>query len=169
MEDYFPLHNFPELENLRAWWKESSFFSYFISIFKGKGNKNFKKFNSIAFYYGSAFGFYFSFTSLYVPFLLIVALIGSGFSIRNYIKLKEFDSELTFVFYICINLWVTLVFEKWKQRESELKYLWNTGKVTNEKMRVDFVGYYSIDEKRKVIKEESPDSETRNKIVFLLD
>ena len=79
---------------------------------------------------------------------------------------QNYNTIKRHVFYIVINVWVTIVFEKWKARESELKYLWNTSKTPNESKRVDYIGNYSIDESRKTIKEAKVEPELMLKMVI---
>ena len=128
--------------------------TYFQALKTDQKPADSRQLHSIAFYYGCPYAFYIGFNAVYISWLIVVAIIGLVFILRSLINKEPFDNFLTPVYAVVITLWVTIVFERWKQREKELTFMWNTMKFKlNETPRIDYIGHYSIDKASKSITE----------------
>ena len=157
IEDHFPVHKVPVLKNIHEKWKGSTIWTYFQSFRINTKPKDLRQVHCIAFYYGCPYGFYMGFNAVYISWLIIVALLGLAFTLKLLLINEPFDNYLTPVYAIVITVWLTIVHEKWKQRESELTFMWNALKFKlNENSRIDYIGYYGIDKASKTITETKP-------------
>ena len=116
VEDHFPLHRFPALRSLSERWRDAGLGSFLQSFRRLTRPKDLRPYHGVAFYYGCPQAFYLAFTSIYVSWLVIVALIGVAFTVRAFVLHDSLDNFLTPIYALIITLWVTVVFERWKQR-----------------------------------------------------
>lgn len=157
IEQAFPLHEYKTRKNLQTNWKlERS--TVFFDPWKMKSKpKDLRPFNSLAFYYGCDLGFYISFTTLYTSFLIILSAIGVSMYLWVLLSKQPLDNYLTPIFAFLISVWVTVTLEKWKQRENEHAFIWNTLNFkNNEIIRVDYKGNYVIDQVSKDLTVKDP-------------
>lgn len=162
IEDHFPLHSFTELRNIRKMWKKEKYSTIFDPLKNNSSSKDLRPYNSIAFYYGCDVALYLSFNSVYTSWLLVISLIGVIFTILAYVlsdvqgPLFTLNNFLTPVYVLCVSIWVTAAFEKWKRRQYEMTYLWNT--IDSEKNQIELINYqgtYVIDKITKQVSQKA--------------
>jgi ankyrin repeat protein len=157
IEDHFPIHKFKALKNIKEKYQGVKFSNNLQILSKSTKPLDSRHVNSIAFYYGCPYGFYMGFAGIYVPWLMILGIIGAAFTLKSLIRKEPFDNLLTPIYALIISLWVTIVYERWKQREKELTFMWNTMKFKiHETQRIDYIGHYAIDKASKSITEKKP-------------
>ena len=169
IEQAFPLHEFKTRMNLKTnWEKEKN--SVFFDPWKLKPElKDLRPFNSLAFYYGCDFAFYISFTTLYTSFLIILSFLGTSYYVWILISAKSLDNFITPIFALLISLWVTITLEKWKQKENEHAFIWNTlNYKENEIKRIDYKGNYAIDKVSKSLTVKDPFPTTKRRWIVRL-
>lgn len=167
IEQIFPIHEFRTRNNLyRNWKKERK--TVFFDVWKITSTpKDLRPFSSLAFYYGCDLSLYISFTILYTSFLSIISIIGLCLYLWIVIKGQKLDNYFTPIFSFLISLWVTFTIEKWKRRENEHAFIWNTLNYrSNELVRKEYEGNYVIDMiSKKISISNSMSTETRRWIV----
>lgn len=157
IEAAFPLHEFIIRNNIdKNWKKEQS--SIFFDPWKLKqSSEDLRPFNSIAYYFGCDISLYISFTTMYTSYLIFLAFIGAAVYIWVLVSKTSLDNFITPIFAFLISLWVTYTYEKWRQRESEHAFIWNTSEFKlNEQPRIDYLGNYVIDPINKNVVKEDP-------------
>lgn len=123
---WYPLHDYPRLQNLEAkltW----------LSVFN-------PPLDDIKDYFGEQFGMYFAFLSLYTRSLVLPAAIGLGFAVAQaYQGNIDIDGLYIFGFIICI--WSTTFIELVKRESSRLRVRWGMDNFADiEAVRPEFSG-----------------------------
>ena len=159
---HFPLHNFKRLQQIRKSWNREKYSTLFDPLKSRASLKDLRPYNAIAFYYGCDVALYLSFNCVYTSWLGLLALVGVGFyvaalTVREFSQLDHpLNNFLTPVYVILVSVWVTVAFEKWKRREYELGFVWNTFHADkNQIERPDYSGKYIIDSITKQVTEEA--------------
>ena len=167
IEQIFPIHEFRTRMNLyKNWKKERS--TVFFDPWKVKSNpKDLRPFNSLAFYYGCDLSLYISFTILYTSFLSLISVVGVAIYIWILVTGQKLDNWVTPIYALLISLWVSFTIEKWKRRQNEHAFIWNTlNYKSNELVRKDYQGFYSINSiSKKITKHNSFSTYYRRLIV----
>ena len=150
-------------------WRSERLTVFFDSWKLKPSSKDLRPFNSLAFYFGCDISLYISFTVQYTSYLLFVALLGIAVYLWILISGSKMDNLITPIIAFVMSLWVTLIYEKWRNRESEHAFIWNTTEYKrNEQARIDYVGDYVIDPIYKnITKENKLSTKTRRCIVSL--
>ena len=146
IEGLFPLHEFRTRNNIYRNWKKERLTVFFDPWKPKRSTKDLRPFNSLAFYFGCDISLYISFTVLYSSFLIFLGVIGLGFFVYTLYIGDDFDNYLTPLYAFLVSIWVTITYEKWRQREKEHAFIWNTlDYKQNEVPRIDYLGNYVID------------------------
>ena len=157
VEAAFPLHEFITRKNISKNWQQERLSVFFDPWKPKRTTKDLRPFNSMAFYFGCDIALYVSFIIQYTSYLLFLALIGGVIYIWILITSTALDNFLTPIFAFLISLWATFTYEKWRVREAEHAFIWNTNDYKlNEQPRVDYKGIYVIDPVSKNIVQEDP-------------
>jgi anoctamin-10 len=173
IEDHFPLHSFRNLRTIRKLWTKEKYSTLFDPLKNESSSKDLLPYNSIAFYYGCDVALYLSFNCVYTSWLLLIAIIGiifyaTSFALQYFMSsIDSLNNFLTPIYVILVSIWVTIAFEKWKRRQFELTYVWNTiDSEINRIEKIDYQGTYIIDKVTKKIRQEAKFS--TNKRIWLL-
>ena len=171
--DHFPLHSFPEIQLIRNAWKKEKCSTIFDPLKTRASWKDLRPYNSIAFYYGCDVAFYLSFNCVYTSWLLLLAILGIVFYILSYVIKDSHGANLTLnnfltpIYVILVSIWITIAFEKWKRREYELAFAWNTlDSKINRIERPEYKGKYIIDNVSKLVREQ--DTFPTNKRIWVI-
>lgn len=161
IKKHFPLHSFPDLEQIKEFWQKEKYTTIFDGLKMQASSKDLRPYNAIAFYYGCDVAFYLSFNCILSSWLIFIALIGIGFYTASFfISFTESEDEeqnnfLTPIYVILVSFWVTITLEKWKRREFELSFVWETKDSEYNKIeRPEYTGNYIIDNISKTVREE---------------
>lgn len=179
IEAHFPLHQFHLIKNIRVEWKKERAMVLFDNLKSKVTSKDLRPYNSIAFYYGCDLAYYLNFNAVYTSYLMILSFIGvilyALMFLLKYFFNKRKDAESTSTplwmrapfdrlnnflvpFYVLfISIWVTVAFEKWKQREKEFAFIWNTLNFEEKRVpRPTYKGMYVIDDVTKEVRLQDP-------------
>ena len=179
IEAHFPLHQFHLIKNIRVEWKKERAMVLFDNLKSKVTSKDLRPYNSIAFYYGCDLAYYLNFNAVYTSYLMILSFIGvflyALMFLLKYFFNKRKDAESTSTplwmrapfdrlnnflvpFYVLfISIWVTVAFEKWKQREKEFAFIWNTLNFEEKRVpRATYKGMYVIDDVTKKVRLQDP-------------
>jgi small-conductance mechanosensitive channel len=82
---------------------------------------------------------------MYTAWLIIPTIFGTAFQI-GYLAIWEFNHWTLFIYSIFLAVWITVVNERWKQRQNELAYLWDVHQYNEtEPIRYEYSGSYTVD------------------------
>lgn len=82
---------------------------------------------------------------MYTAWLIIPTIFGTAFQIA-YVCIWEFNHWTLFIYSTILAVWITVVNERWKQRQNELAYLWDVHEYhETEPVRYEYSGSYTID------------------------
>ncbi|CAK71370.1 unnamed protein product (macronuclear) [Paramecium tetraurelia] len=142
---HFPLEDSSKSQKVSVLWKELQYNCIRDTIRIQTHQIALRPLNSIASYYGPVIAWYIAFNVQIVGWLILPALVGSAIQLYQLIADKMHASILP-SFALFMSLWATLFMEKWKNRESELKYIWDMHKFKQqEPQRVMYTGLYTVE------------------------
>ncbi|CAK55572.1 unnamed protein product (macronuclear) [Paramecium tetraurelia] len=143
---HFPLEDNSKQQKVDQLWKELQYNCIRDTIRFETHQFSLRPLNSIAAYYGPVIAWYISFNVQIVGWLIIPALVGSAIQLYQLFADKVHASILP-AYALFMSLWATLFMEKWKNRESEFKYIWDMHKFKQqEPQRVMYTGEYVINQ-----------------------
>ena len=157
IEAAFPLHDFRTRRNIKLNWDKEKKEVFFDPLKLKTNKKDLRPFNSLAFYYGCDVALYISFITMSTSYMIILTFIGIVFYIITLIVWgTELDNRTTPFYSLLISIFITIIYEKWKQRENEHVKIWNTENFKNNEIpRLEYLGDYVIDPITKKIEEKN--------------
>ncbi|CAD8159360.1 unnamed protein product [Paramecium octaurelia] len=142
---HFPLEDSSKSLKVNEMWKDLQYNCIRDTIRIKTHQIALRPLNSIASYYGPVIAWYIAFNVQIVGWLIIPALVGSAIQLYQLIADKMHAAILP-SYALFMSLWATLFMEKWKNRESELKYIWDMHKFRQqEPQRVMYTGLYTVE------------------------
>lgn len=138
--DYFPLHGSHRDEI----WQELRLFNVFFDWLFFTRIEKLRPLFILSSYFGARLGMYFAWLSFYTSWLLYISIPGALLAACQLFTM-EVDQYLTPLYSLFVSLWVTLMNQRWRQREAELIQMWNMQDVRkNAKERHDYQFEYVI-------------------------
>lgn len=168
VSDVVIMHDFGSRNALKQNWADNRIGQILDPLRIGLNQNNSWPFSTIAFYFGCDNALTLSFISVYTSYLILLGVFAIGFSLYI-IKAGDFDNETTPIFGIIIALWVSIVFEMWKRRESENVCVWRTeNSDKNELPLLDFKGHTTSNSlTNEIMKIDTMNNDTRQNIMIV--
>ncbi|CAD8050285.1 unnamed protein product [Paramecium sonneborni] len=142
---HFPLEDIKKSQQVNQQWKKLQYGCIRDTIRIKTHQIALAPLNLIASYYGPVIAWYIAFNVQIVGWLIIPALVGSTIQLYQLIA-EQIHASILPSYALFMSLWATLFMEKWKNRESELKYLWDMHKFKQqEPQRVMYTGLYHVE------------------------
>ncbi|CAD8045785.1 unnamed protein product [Paramecium primaurelia] len=142
---HFPLEDSSKSQKVSEMWKDLQYNCIRDTIRIKTHQIALRPLNSIASYYGPVIAWYIAFNVQIVGWLIIPALVGSAIQLYQLIA-DQIHASILPSYALFMSLWATLFMEKWKNRESELKYIWDMHKFKQqEPQRVMYTGLYTVE------------------------
>lgn len=121
--DHFPLHD-GFREDVENMWSGHNYFKIFLKQFIFADTESVLPIFILGSYFGEKIGIYFAWLTFYTTWLMYISIIGIVFSIFQLVEMS-IDHYLLPLYTVLISIWMTLMNQLWKRRQSELVHLWN--------------------------------------------
>lgn len=120
---YFPLHD-GFREDVESMWSGGNYLGIFFKQFVFSPTENVLPIFILGSYFGEKTGIYFAWLSFYTTWLMYLSVIGVIVSIFQLATLTV-DHYLLPLYSFLISIWITLMNQFWRRKQSELVHLWN--------------------------------------------
>ncbi|CAD8206420.1 unnamed protein product [Paramecium octaurelia] len=143
---HYPLEDIQKCEKITQFWDEQQNNCIQDSIRYETQQIALRPLHAIASYFGPVVAWYIALNVQIIGWLMIPSVFGAALGIYIIIT-KEVNSSIVPFYALLMTLWSTLFMEKWKNRESELKFCWDMHKFRQtQPQRVMYTGQYIINE-----------------------
>ncbi|CAD8185858.1 unnamed protein product [Paramecium octaurelia] len=143
---HYPLEDIQKSEKITQFWDEQQNNCIRDSIRYETQQIALRPLHAIASYFGPVVAWYIALNVQIIGWLMIPSLFGAALGIYIIIT-EEVNSSIVPFYALLMTLWSTLFMEKWKNRESELKFCWDMHKFRqSQPQRVMYTGQYIINE-----------------------
>ncbi|CAD8119184.1 unnamed protein product [Paramecium sonneborni] len=143
---HYPLEDIQKCEKITQFWDEQQNNCIRDSIRYETQQIALRPLHAVASYFGPVVAWYIALNVQIIGWLLIPSVFGAALGIYIIIT-KEVNSSIVPFYALLMTLWSTLFMEKWKNRESELKFCWDMHKFRQtQPQRVMYTGQYIINE-----------------------
>ena len=171
IEDYFPMHETTEIESVKIRWTIGCCPEPFRTpddLMNENRSSVMAGLSTIAGYYGEEKAMYFafvSFYSLYISLYLVpLGILISAYQFYNIAIHGNFgsseDGVYIPIFSVLVSIWATTIVEKWKRKQAELAFRWDTTDVVVEEgFRAEYWGAEKFDPVTLTVIKDFPNSE----------
>ncbi|CAD8094475.1 unnamed protein product [Paramecium sonneborni] len=143
---HFPLEDKQKCEKITQFWDEQQNNCIRDSLRYETQQIALRPLHAISSYFGPVIAWYIALNVQIIGWLIIPSLFGAALGIYIII-IQQVNSSIVPFYALLMTLWSTLFMEKWKNRESELKFCWDMHKFKQtEPQRVMYTGQYIINE-----------------------
>lgn len=138
--DYFPLHTSFRDEI----WRDTKLFNIFFNWFIFARIEKLLPLFMLSSYFGERIGMYFAWLTFYTTWLLYISVPGLFLALCQLFTF-QIDQYLVPIYCLIVSLWITLMNQEWKRRETELAHIWNmTTYRKHSRERNDYKYEYTI-------------------------
>ncbi|CAD8181717.1 unnamed protein product [Paramecium octaurelia] len=143
---HFPLEDKQKCEKITQFWDEQQNNCIRDSLRYETQQIALRPLHAISSYFGPVVAWYIALNVQIIGWLMIPSLFGAALGIYIII-IQQVNSSIVPFYALLMTLWSTLFMEKWKNRESELKFCWDMHKFKQtQPQRVMYTGQYIINE-----------------------
>ncbi|CAD8098030.1 unnamed protein product [Paramecium sonneborni] len=143
---HFPLEDKQKCEKITQFWDEQQNNCIRDSFRYETQQIALRPLHAISSYFGPVVAWYIALNVQIIGWLIIPSLFGAALGIYIII-IQQVNSSIVPFYALLMTLWSTLFMEKWKNRESELKFCWDMHKFKQtQPQRVMYTGQYIINE-----------------------
>ncbi|CAD8120523.1 unnamed protein product [Paramecium sonneborni] len=143
---HYPLEDIQKCEKITQFWDEQQNNCIQDSIRYETQQIALRPLHAVASYFGPVVAWYIALNVQIIGWLMIPSVFGAALGIYIIIT-EEVNSSIVPFYALLMTLWSTLFMEKWKNRESELKFCWDMHKFRQtQPQRVMYRGQYIINE-----------------------
>ncbi|CAD8176392.1 unnamed protein product [Paramecium pentaurelia] len=143
---HFPLEDQKKCEKITQFWNEQQNNCIRDSLRYETQQIALRPLHAISSYFGPVIAWYIALNVQIIGWLMIPSLFGAALGIYIII-IQQVNSSIVPFYALLMTLWQTLFMEKWKNRESELKFCWDMHKFKQtQPQRVMYTGQYIINE-----------------------